>query len=128
MSLEIPIPKEITKYEAKLIGPLTGRQTFWSVLGCGAAILAKSVVDQIAPDIAVHACVFAALPFAAMGFIKVYEMPFEKFAIGYVKTHLLSPTKRKTKIKNQFAMLDDEMNSIDEKKKAKYKRSKAAFK
>lgn len=128
MSLEIQIPKEITKYEAKLIGPLTARQTVWSVIGAVAAILAKNACDFIAPEWSIIACVFAALPFALIGFVKVYEMPFEKYAIGYIKTHLLAPQKRKSRIKNQFALIDLEMNPKTEEKKPKYKKSKLAFK
>jgi hypothetical protein len=128
MSLEIKIPKEITKYEAKLIGPLTGRQTAFCVLGGVAVIGVNAIVSKINPDWTTMACVFAAAPFGALGFFKIYEMPFEKFAIGYIKTNLLTPQKRKTKIKNQFAAIDAEMNMTTEKKKAKYKKSKAAFK
>ena len=128
MSLEIKIPKEITKYEAKLIGPLTGRQTGCSVLGAIAAIATKFLVEQVYPDFAVTACGIAAVPFILIGFIKVYEMPFEQFAIGYIKTHIISPQKRKAKIKNQFALIDSEMNSVPEDKKSKYKKSKMAFK
>lgn len=128
MSLEIQIPKEITKYEAKLIGPLTGRQTIWSVVGAVAAILTKNAVDFVAPEWSIIACVFAALPFALIGFVKVYEMPFEKYAIGYIKTHLMAPQKRKSKIKNQFALISAEMEPKSDEKKPKYKKSKAAFK
>lgn len=127
MSLEIKIPKEITKYEAKLIGPLTTRQTIFSVLGAAAAIGVKFLCDAVAPDLSIYAMVLACVPFAACGFIKVYEMPFEQFAIGYIKTRLIVPTKRKSIIKNQFAMVSAEMNSTDA-KKPKYKQSKQAFK
>ena len=128
MSLEIQIPKEITKYEAKLIGPLTTRQTFCSVIGGTAAILANYLCGLVAPDFATGAVVFAAAPFVALGFIKIYEMPFEQFAIGYVKTHILAPQTRKSKIKNQFALIESEINSKPDAKKEKYKKSKKAFK
>ena len=128
MSLEIKIPKEITKYEAKLIGPLTGRQTGCAVLGAIAAIVVKFLFEGIYPDFAITACGIAAVPFILVGFVKIYEMPFEKFAIGYIKTHVIAPQKRKAKIKNQFALIDAEMNSVPEDKKSKYKKSKMAFK
>ena len=127
MSLEIKIPKEITKYEAKLIGPLTTRQTIWSVFGAVGAIAAKVLCDKIAPDWSIYAMVFACLPFALIGFVKVYEMPFEQFAIGYIKTRLIVPTKRKSIIKNQFALVAAEMSSVDAKPQ-KYKKSKLALK
>lgn len=128
MSLEVKIPKEITQYEAKLVGPLTTRQTVWGVLGAvagwGAYTVSKAFISQ---DMALTMCLIAALPFLLVGFVKLYEMPFEKFVIGYVKTHMLSPLKRKTAIKNQFAIIDAEMNPVVEDKKAKYKRSNLAF-
>lgn len=127
MSLEIKIPKEITKYEAKLIGPLTTRQTIWSVLGGAAAIVTKMLCDPIIPDYSLYVMMFACVPFGLIGFVKVYEMPFEQFAIGYIKTNLIAPTKRKSIIKNQFAIISAEMNSVEQ-KKPKYKRSKQALK
>lgn len=128
MSLEIKIPKEITKYEAKLIGPLTSRQTVWSVVGAVVAIVVKNLCDVVAPDWSIYACVLAVIPFALIGFVKIYEMPFEKFAIGYIKTHVIAPQKRKSKVKNQFAVMDAEMNQKVDGKKVKYKKSKLAFK
>ncbi|MEE0929957.1 MAG: PrgI family protein [Acutalibacteraceae bacterium] len=127
MSLEIKIPKEINKYEAKLIGPLTSRQTLWTVLGAGAAMLTNMVCKQIAPDWTIIAMVLVCTPFAAMGFVNVYDMPFGKFVIGFLKTNMMSPLKRKSIIKNQFALIDEEMNSLEH-KNTKYKKSKKAFK
>ena len=128
MSLEIKIPKEITKYEAKLIGPLTTRQTVCLIPGFGAAILAKMLCDQLAPSITGMAMILVFIPFGLLGFVKVYEMPFEQFAVGWFKTRFLAPSKRKTIVKNQFAIIDKEMEIKDTKKKAKYKKSKLAYK
>ena len=127
MSLEIKIPKEITQYEAKLIGPLTTRQTIWTVLGGIAAIGTHALTKAIIPDYALYITLFACVPFALVGFVKVYEMPFEQFAIGYIKTNLITSTKRKSIVKNQFALIAAEIDSI-ETKKPKYKKSKQAFK
>lgn len=127
MSLEIKVPKEITQYEAKLIGPLTTRQTIWSVIGGVTAIGVHALFNVIMPEYALYAALFACLPSALIGFVKVYEMPFEKFAIGYIKTNLIASRKRKSIIKNQFALITAEMESVED-KKPKYKRSKQAFK
>lgn len=129
MSLEVKIPKEITQYEAKLVGPFTARQTVWGLLGVVAGWGAYTLINTfVSQDMALTMCLFAALPFLLIGFVKLYEMPFEKFVVGYVKTHMLSPLKRKTAIRNQFAIIDAEMNPIIEDKKVKYKRSNLAFK
>lgn len=127
MSLEIKIPKEVTQYEAKLIGPLTTRQTIWSVVGGLTAIGVHALLSPIIPEYAMYITLFACAPAALIGFVKVYEMPFEKFAIGYIKTNLITSTKRKSIIKNQFALITAEMESVED-KKPKYKRSKQAFK
>ena len=127
MSLEIKIPQEITKYEAKLIGPLTSRQTLWSVLGGVAVIAVNYLVKLVSPDSALAACFFTAIPFALMGVVKIYGMPFEKYAIGYIQTKIFAPQKRKSKVKNQFAIIDAEM-SQGPNKKTKYKKSKLAYK
>jgi hypothetical protein len=40
----------------------------------------------------------------------------------------MAPQKRKSKIKNQFALISAEMEPKSDEKKPKYKKSKAAFK
>ena len=127
MSLEIAIPQEITQYEAKLIGPLTTRQTVWSIIGCVAGIGAKMICDKVAPDMWIYASTLAFAPCGAIGFFKIYGMPFEQFAIGYIKTNVIAPMKRKSIVMNQFAMIDKEMNAKVTDKKEKYKKSKLAF-
>ena len=127
MSLEINVPKEITRYEAKLIGPFTARQSIWGAIGLGASVLSYKLCNAFLPELAMGALLLAAAPCACIGFVKVYEMPFEQFAVGWIKTRFLAPSKRKSIVKNQFAIIDEEMNVEDEKKKTKYKKSKLAY-
>ena len=128
MSLEIEIPKEITKYEAKLMFGLTTRQCVCTAAAIGSAIATNWLCGIFAPNAATFAMIAVAIPFVLVGFVKRYGMPFEKYAIGYIKTTFLAPLKRKNKIKNQFALINTEMNTETDGKKVKYKKSKLAFK
>lgn len=129
MSLEIKIPKEVTKYEAKLVGPLTAKQTVYCGIGGLLVIGVRYICNIIAPEATTVAMVLTFAPFALLGFCKPYGQPLDKFIVGYIKTNMLSPRMRKSKIKNQFEAIDKEMKMINgTKTKGKYKKSKAAFK
>lgn len=128
----IEIPREITKYETKLIGPFTARQCAFYAVAIIVCLLVYNLTKAVIPDSALVIALFAAIPFVLVGTIKIYGMPLEKFAVGYFKTNLIAPMKRKTKIVNQFAIIDKEMEAVKQveikKEKNKYKKSKKAFK
>lgn len=105
--IEIKIPQEINKYEAKMVGPFTFRQAL-----CGgiAAVLSwviynnlKGMFDQetIIGIIFVISC-----PAALIGWIKPYGMPFEKFFVKVFFSTLISPTKRYFKSTDVIEALD----------------------
>lgn len=130
MQNPIEIPREITKYEAKLLFGLTARQCVYYALAIAVVLILNSVLKPVLADMALYVGIFLAIPLVLIGTIKIYGMPLEKFAIGYIKTNLIAPSKRKTKIVNQFAVITEEMETVkkDGKKKPKYKASKLAFK
>lgn len=143
MSIEIKIPKEINKYEAKFIGPFTLRQTvslgICLPVGVGIFILLKPYVGS---DLAG----FLVVPPAAIGYLfgwyKPYGMKFEKYLQTAFINSFLAPAKRLYKTENYYSQVlaeikkDDEAElatqiSSNKKKKAKklkYKRSKLAIK
>lgn len=129
MQNPIEIPREITRYETKVVGSLTGRQCVYYALAIIVVLIINSLLTPIMGDMGLYIGIFCAVPLILIGTIKVYGMPLEKFAIGYIKTNLIAPAKRKTKIVNQFAIICEEMETVkNDKKKMKYKKSKAAFK
>lgn len=142
MSIEIKIPKEINKYEAKFVGPFTLRQTLCLGIclpvGIGLFVLSKPYVG---PDIAG----FFVVPPAAIGYLfgwyKPYGMKFEKYLKSAFINSFVAPSKRLYKTENYYSQVLDEINKADEAelatqtasskkkvKKVKYKRSKNAIK
>jgi hypothetical protein len=108
MAIEREILKDITEYEAHLIGPLTIRQTVCVVAGSAIAVpvywgLSKFFVD----DISVILAVLTGLPFWAAGFWKPYGVPLEKFAFYLLQLYFLCPTNRKYKTDNLYKKLEE---------------------
>ena len=117
--IEIEIPQDIRKYEAKLIGPFTTRQllcTIGLVIGC--VISYKAATSLFGSDSSLRTIfpMIVAIPFGLVGFYKPYGMPFEKFAKSVFVSMFLAPTKRLYKIKNTHDEFD---KIIDNEEKAK---------
>lgn len=144
MSIEIKIPKEINKYEAKFIGPFTLRQTLslgvCLPIGVGLFVLSKPYIGS---DLAG----FLVAPPAAIGYLfgwyKPYGMKFEKYLQTAFINSFVAPSKRLYKTENYYSQILADIQEADEaelaaqaeaskkKKKAKkqkYKRSKLAIK
>lgn len=143
MAIEIKIPKEINRYEAKFIGPFSLRQTICLVTclpaGVGLYLLAKPYVGT---DLA---GMFVAPP-AVIGYLfgwyKPYGMRFEKYLRSVFISSFLAPSKRLYKTENfysrvltdikkaeaaELAAASAETNGKKKDKKQKYKRSKLAI-
>lgn len=124
--IERPIPKDIKEYEPKFIGPLTLRNTVCIGLGALVSIpigimLSKVFVNEIAILVAGIICV----PFIACGFKKIYGIPFEKFALMYIRTQLLVPKNRKYEVHNYYkTFLESENIKMDKKAMKKYQKRK----
>ena len=83
MAISVPIPKEITEYEEKIMFGLSLRKLvcFSSavVLGVGTYFLCTKVLG-LTMDTASYIIIAEALPLMALGFIKKDGMTFEKYA------------------------------------------------
>lgn len=106
--IEIEIPKDINKYEAKLIGPFTSRQTACFVGACALAIPAFLGLKEILPrDFATFVIMIICIPFVLIGWVKPYGMTFEQFARTAFISNVLSPKKRKYITMNNFECLNN---------------------
>lgn len=103
MAIEIEIPKDITKYEAKLMGPFTTRQIVCLVPAVLLAIATYNVGKKFVTQ---DTCYFLVLivisPFLLCGWYKPYGMPFEKFIKTAFVSNILSPKHRKYITKNVY--------------------------
>lgn len=123
MAIEIEIPKDITKYEAKLIGPLTTRQTVCVIPGVGLGVLGYNVFQSFATDEAsLFVGILFAAPFLLCGWYKPYGIPLEKFIKTVFVSLVRAPKHRKYITHNVY----DEITKIDDtiKKEKKTKNNK----
>ena len=143
MAIEIKIPKEINKYEAKAMGPFTLRQGI-CVLIClpvcvGIYLLTKPYVGV---DIAGFLVIPPAVVAYLFGWYKPYGIKFEKYIKTVYISSFLAPSKRVYKTENYYV---DVLKKIEKQeqgeelvkadtagqkkaKEKKYKRSKLAIK
>ena len=121
MAINIVIPKDITKYEAKLIGPLTTRQTVCAVPACVLGIFAFMVLSKYATrDTAIFASMIIIVPLILLGWYKPYGIPLEKFIKTIFVTMVMAPKNRKYKTYNMFFIpSEDKTKTIQNKKKKK---------
>lgn len=139
--IEIKIPKEIKKYEAKAVGPFTLRQLiclFICLPICVALFMFLS--PHIGADVAGFACMPPAGVAYLFGWYKPYGMKFEVYLKTVFVSSFLAPSKRYYKTENFYSDIlkeikkgDAEADLIDsngkkrKEKKKKYKRSREAI-
>lgn len=80
--MQIPINKDIRRYQEEIFMGLTLRQLLCSGIAIGLAVLiylwAKPLLGQ---ETASWLCILAAAPIAAAGFFSYDGLPFEKFVM-----------------------------------------------
>lgn len=102
--IELEVPKDIRKYEAKLFGPFTTRQLICFVAACIIAfVVYKSAILLMPQDICIFFTLIIIAPLLLCGWVKVYGMPFEKFAKVAFTTTFVSPKVRKYVTENAFS-------------------------
>ena len=146
MAIEIKMPNEIRKYEAKIAGPFTLRNLvclcIFLPLGFVVFILTK-------PYIGMDMAGFLVFPFGGLawlfGWYKPYGLKFEKYMQTVFINSFIAPSKRVYKTENYYSKILKEIEKADEQaeleskfngsikkikayKKKKYKRSKLAIK
>ena len=101
MAIEREIPKDIDKYEAKLLGPFTTRQTICivpaAISAIGTVLLLKDFVPQ---DVYFVVALFLAAPWLLCGWVKMGGLPFEKFLQTVFISIVLAPKHRVYKTVN----------------------------
>lgn len=104
--IEIEIPKDINKYEAKLVGPFTTRQTICFVCACVVGIPTFLFLkDKVPQDLAAIITMMIFIPFVLIGWVKPYGMNFEQFAKTAFISNFVAPSKRKYITMNAFEKL-----------------------
>ena len=121
--IELEVPKDIRRYEAKLFGPFTTRQLICFVIAAAIAFVALKFLGALMPqDFAFFFIIILDLPILLCGWWKPYGMQFEKFAKVAFTTTFISPTARKYVIENAFSDKEKQDKAAEANKKQKAKK------
>lgn len=98
--VECPIPQDILKYKPKFIASLSVRETVCGGLGVGLGLLSYfSWTKNIeSTDMRMLISFLVIMPFFLIGFVKLYDQPFEKIAVTLVMENFIYPPKRKKEV------------------------------
>ena len=116
--MEVKINREIRNYTESMFFGLSLRQFIFSVLACGVAVAVYFLLKPILGlETVSWVCILAAVPFAAIGFLKYNGMTAEKFLLAWIRSEILMPKHLVFGNTNLYwSLLNDE-------KEAKRKRS-----
>ena len=90
--MEIKINKEIKEYNETMFFGLSVRQFIFAILACGAAVgVYFGFRDILGTEVVSWLCIFAAAPFAALGFVTYHGMTAEKLLKAIIKSEFLMP-------------------------------------
>lgn len=117
--IQIEIPRDIRRYEAKLIGPLTTRQSIFTIIGSAIAILCYTLLGEMPMDVKCIICVTFAMPILLFGFVKPFGMKLEQFLLTAFASNVLSPRVRLYKTNNPYAKPRKPMTEKERKEKIK---------
>lgn len=124
--IEVAVPNDICKYESKLIGPFTTRET---IALCLAGVVGFGLYKVLGSAFSIETVGYLIIPLVApilvCGWYKPYGIPFEKFIWIVINTMLLSPRIRKYQIRNHWEdMLQENITTDQKGGKAKNKKNK----
>ena len=92
--MEVIINKDIREYSEHMFFGLTMRQTGFAAAGIAVSVaiyfLAKPILGL---EVTTWLCVFAVVPFAVMGFIRINGLSAEQYAWAYFRTNFIVPRK-----------------------------------
>jgi len=108
------IPKDIRKYDAKLVGPFTARQLVCFIGGTAASYGCYKLLGAALGGSTFTVCSLFAVPFILVGWIKPYGMAFEKFFKSAFISTVLAPRNRKYKTKNFYAQAADTIEKMSD--------------
>ena len=88
--MEIKVNKEIRDYTESIFFGLSLRQFIFSALACFVAVLVYFLLrDNFGMETLSWICIFCAIPFGVLGFVKYNGMNAEEFVMAWVKSEIL---------------------------------------
>lgn len=126
MAVSRKTQKDVGKYQAKLVGPLTLRQTIFVGIACIVAIILWNIADvfQMNSTDKTGMVIIVAAPIALLGMLNPYGMTCLEFIRQYYEYHILSSKKReyKTVTDDELIKLPSEKQEMDGNKKKQNKK------
>lgn len=124
--MQLKINKEIRDFKESIFFGLSMRQFIFSAFACGIAIfLYFTFIDKLDMELTSWICMIGALPFAAIGFITIQGMTFERFLIELFRSILLYFTPLEYVPYNYFYELTKKRIEIIRKESMKYNDKKS---
>lgn len=124
--MQLKINKEIRDFKESIFFGLSMRQFIFSAFACGIAIfLYFTFIDKLGMELTSWVCMIGALPFAAIGFITIQGMTFERFLIELFRSILLYFTPLEYVPYNYFYELTKKRIEIIRKESMKYNDKKS---
>ena len=101
--MEININKDIREYTEGVFFGLNLRQLICSGLAVASAVAVYfSARGSFGNDVITYFCIAAAIPFAAIGFIRYNGMPMEKIFVAFMKDNFIVPRRLTIKSNNIY--------------------------
>ena len=124
--MQLKINKEIRDFKESIFFGLSMRQFIFSAFACGIAIfLYFTFIDKLGMELTSWVCMIGALPFAAIGFITIQGMTFERFLIELFRSILLYFNPLEYVPYNYFYELTKKRMEIIRKESMKYNDKKS---
>ena len=121
--MEVKINQEIRSYTEVLFFGLSLRQTVFSALAVGVAVLLYFLLrDSLGLETLSWVCILGALPFAAIGFFTYHGMTAEQAFLAFLKSEVLMPKELKYKAVNYYDTM--ERSNADDRHHRTYQRKK----
>lgn len=112
--IEAPMPKDIMKYKKKFIGNFSLREAVFGALGVGMAALGFFVLfESMEQNLRIGLSFVSCMPFFIIGYMKIYDQPFEKMLYIFLYDNLICPARRPYETKYTY---DIEQNNKQKKK------------
>ena len=113
--MEIKVNKEIRDYSEAIFFGLSMRQFIFSALACIVALLLYFLLrDHLGTETLSWICIFGAIPFPALGFVKYNGMNAEGFFVAWIKSEILMPRVLYFKPTNYYdELLKDEFKRME---------------
>lgn len=104
--IQVEMSKDISDFSPKIISVFDKRQLVCVGISCAYGIPIILYADFLDFYTRFTVAVVLMFPVLACGWLKLYGMTLEQFALHIIKTRVLSPTERAYVTENSYAYLD----------------------